>query len=57
MARFSKCLCSFSYPQLAHISEWTMYWLMAVSSSDSSEFNVSMSFSFPFIDVSSGFCS
>src|SRR5512140_37056 len=53
MARFSKYLCSFSYPQLAHISEWTMYWLMAVNSSDNSEFNVPSSFSFPFIDVTS----
>ena len=33
MARFSMASCSFSYCQLAHISEWTMYWLMAVSSS------------------------
>src|SRR5512134_250622 len=49
IARFSKCLWSFSYPQLAHISEWTMYWLIAVNSSASSEFNVSVSFLFPFI--------
>ncbi len=29
-----------------------MYWLMAVSSSDSSEFSVSMSFAFPFMESS-----
>jgi hypothetical protein len=31
-----------------------MYWLMAVNSSDNREFNVPRSFSFPFIDVTSG---
>ena len=54
MARFSVASCSFLYSQLAHISECTMYWLMAVNSSDNREFSVPRSFSFPFIDVTSG---
>jgi hypothetical protein len=31
-----------------------MYWLIAVNSSDNRSFNIPRSFTFPFIDVSSG---
>ena len=52
MARFSMALCSLSYCQLAHISEWTMYWLMAVSSSARNGLSTAMILSFPFMAAS-----
>src|SRR3990172_4628927 len=51
IARFSITWWRRSYPQLAHISEWTMYWLMAVSSSARSWLSTSMTFGSPFIVV------
>ena len=54
MACFSIASCSFSYPQFAHISECTMYWLMAVSSSRSRSFKLSMTFWLPFMTMLPG---
>src|SRR3990172_5324816 len=53
MACFSIAACRLEYPQLWHISECTIYWLMAVSSSASSSFRTGRSFSLPFMGAPS----
>ncbi len=52
IARFSMVLWSFPYPQLSHISECTMYWLIAVSSSANREFKAFRTLGSPFIFAS-----
>src|SRR5450756_2447136 len=52
MACFSKAWCNFSKPQLAHISECTMYMLIAVNSSASRSFSNVRICEFPFMAVS-----
>ena len=49
MACFSIASWSFLKPQLAHISECTMYWLIAVNSSASRSFRIWMTFGLPFM--------
>ena len=52
---FPEMLVKLLVPPLAHISECTMYWLMALNSSVSKESSVPMSFLLPFVIASFGY--